>query len=167
MIYLAYGLNMDIPSMYSRCPGSEYLGMGKIPNMKLTFRTFATIEPDPNNFVPVMIWEINRAAEKSLDITESFPTYYRKETIKFEWAEGNEDNSLPNEGMVYIMNHINKNGVEIHPILPSTTWYFNLIKNTYINHNFDTTYIDSAYQDAYNNWYLNHTKEIYYSNPYI
>ena len=79
--YIAYGSNMDEEQMKFRCPDSKLVGTGKIKNFRLMFKgslsgNYATIEPEKNFEVPVLIWKISAADEKKLDRYEGFPNFY-------------------------------------------------------------------------------------------
>lgn len=97
--YIAYGSNMNLSQMAKRCPKARKLGTGIIGDYKLIIPGVATIVPEKDNFVPVVIWEITPQCEKSLDIYEGYPRVYRKENIKVLTTAGKEIT-----GMAYILN---------------------------------------------------------------
>ena len=97
--YVAYGSNLNVCQMARRCPNATVFGIGKIRDYQLTFRGVATIVPEQGRVVPVGVWEIDEKDEKALDIYEGYPSFYRKETIPVEMANGETI-----DGMVYIMN---------------------------------------------------------------
>ena len=103
MRYIAYGSNMIESQMAVRCPGAKLIGTGYITGARLEFFLHATVEKtgDKRNRVPVAVWEISSADEKSLDRYEGYPHYYTKETWTVHLDSGSEI-----EGMVYIMNTI-------------------------------------------------------------
>lgn len=101
--YIAYGSNLNIPQMESRCPSASVHAVGRIPDYRLEFKAlgtyaYATIEPCKGDYVPVVIWKISTQDEHNLDRYEGFPTHYYKEDFIVE--AGNK--TL--HGMVYIMN---------------------------------------------------------------
>ena len=53
--------------------------------------------------VPVAVWEISEADERSLDLYEGYPDYYLKE----EWPVYMDDGT-ETVGMIYLMNRIRK-----------------------------------------------------------
>ena len=57
MIYLAYGSNLHIGQMQRRCPTAEVLGTSTLHGYRLVFNGVATIEPDPDRSVPVLLWQ--------------------------------------------------------------------------------------------------------------
>ena len=103
MKYIAYGSNMVAEQMAFRCPNAKLIGMGWLPNHRLEFYLHATVERSRARGaqVPVAVWEIDEADEKSLDRYEGYPSYYTKHTRTVKMADGSEI-----KGMVYIMNLI-------------------------------------------------------------
>ena len=102
-LYVAYGSNLNIPQMRVRCPLARVYGVGNIEGYRLVFKAlgayaFATIEPCEGERVPVVVWEIERSDELSLDRYEGYPVHYYKESV--EVSIGDE----AVEAMVYIMN---------------------------------------------------------------
>ena len=133
--YVAYGSNLNVCQMARRCPNATVFGIGKIRDYQLTCRGVATIVPEKGRFVPVGVWEIDEKDEKSLDIYEGYPSFYRKETIPVEMANGETI-----DGMVYIMN----SGI---PHQPSQI-YYEVIKQGYHDVGLDTKYLDEALKDT-------------------
>ena len=84
MIYLAYGSNLHIEHMQQRCPTAEVLGTSTLLGYRLVFNGVATIEPDPDRSVPVLLWDIKPADEIPLDRYEGYPQLYRRETVQVE-----------------------------------------------------------------------------------
>ena len=114
-LYVAYGSNMDLNQMVFRCPNSRYYGTGVIEDYRLMYKSrYATIEPEKDYKVPVVIFEISKADETMLDRYEGYPTFYEKKMIKVKM----EDKIV--EAMVYIM----KNGNYF--ALPEPTYYINM-----------------------------------------
>lgn len=120
MKYIAYGSNMVEEQMAYRCPHARLIGTGQLPNHRLEFYLHATVERSRARgaSVPVAVWEIDAADEKSLDRYEGFPTYYTKHKRKVLMDDGSEI-----EGMVYIMNMIRPQ--------PPTAGYYNGIHDAY------------------------------------
>ena len=98
MIYLAYGSNLHIEQMQRRCPTAEVLGTSTLHGYRLVFNGVATIEPDPDRSVPVLLWDIKPADEIPLDRYEGYPRLYRRDTVQIELDGKAVD------AMVYIMN---------------------------------------------------------------
>ena len=120
MKYIAYGSNMVEEQMAHRCPGAKLIGTGYLPNHRLEFYLHATVERTRVHGakVPIAVWEITDADERSLDRYEGFPTYYTKHRRRVVMDDGSEI-----WGMVYIMNVIRPQ--------PPTVGYYNAIAYTY------------------------------------
>ena len=120
MKYIAYGSNMVEEQMAHRCPGAKLIGTGYLPNHRLEFYLHATLERTRAHGakVPVAVWEITDADERSLDRYEGFPTYYTKHRRRVVMDDGSEI-----WGMVYIMNMIRPH--------PPTAGYYNAIAYAY------------------------------------
>ena len=120
MKYIAYGSNMIEEQMAHRCPGAKLIGTGYLPNHRLEFYLHATVERTRSHGakVPVAVWEITDADERSLDRYEGFPTYYTKHRRRVVMDDGSEI-----WGMVYIMNMIRPQ--------PPTARYYNSIAYAY------------------------------------
>ena len=135
--YIAYGSNMDEEQMKFRCPDSKLVGTGKIKNFRLMFKgslsgNYATIEPEENFEVPVLIWKISAADEKKLDRYEGFPSFYYKKKIAVATSDGKKI-----LGMVYIMHEERTLG------LP-TEFYYNVLRDAYEKFHFDLKILEDA-----------------------
>ena len=120
MKYIAYGSNMVQSQMAFRCPNDRLIGMGYLPNHRLEFYLHATVERSKAKGakVPVAVWEIDEADERSLDRYEGFPSYYTKHVRTVIMNDGSRI-----KGMVYIMNLIRPE--------PPTASYYNGIFDAY------------------------------------
>ena len=134
MIYLAYGSNMHIEHMEHRCPTARLLGTSTLKGYRLVFNGVATVEPDPDRSVPVVLWDIKEADEHNLDIYEGYPRLYRKETVQVEL------NGKTVDAMVYIMN---SKGVR-----PPGDFYYNVIREGYKANLLDTAPLEQALQES-------------------
>ena len=117
--YVAYGSNLSIEQMRMRCPDARVAGVSALKDYRLLFRLHATIEPCEGAYVPVVVWEISDADERSLDRYEGWPRYYRKELVILPLFE----KTVP--AMVYIMN--GRSGVGVGP----TDSYLETIRKGY------------------------------------
>ena len=73
--YLAYGSNLSLERMKSRCPDAVVLGTAVIPGYRLLFKksktgSYATIEQDANCCVPALVYKISELDEALLDRCE-------------------------------------------------------------------------------------------------
>ena len=130
MIYLAYGSNLHIQHMQQRCPTAEVLGTSTLLGYRLVFNGVATIEPDPDRSVPVLLWDIKPADEPPLDRYEGFPHLYRRETVQVEL------NGKTVDAMVYIMNS--------DGIAPPSPYYYDVIRQGYEMNGLDISVLKQA-----------------------
>ena len=130
MIYLAYGSNLHIGQMQRRCPTAEVLGTSTLRGYRLVFNGVATIAPDPNRSVPVLLWDIKPADEIPLDRYEGYPHLYRRETVQVEL------NGKTVDAMVYIMNN--------DGIRPPSPGYYGIIREGYEMNGLDKTVLEQA-----------------------
>ncbi|MBQ9016120.1 MAG: gamma-glutamylcyclotransferase [Firmicutes bacterium] len=136
-LYIAYGSNMNIGQMQRRCPTAKvvtnmYLEGHRLRFMGSHYGAVATIEPSPDDLVPVTIWEICPDDEQSLDAYEGYPRLYRKETMKIKLGKKTFS------AMIYIMN--SEKMIYGQPSEP----YFETIREGYINAGFDPKLLHQA-----------------------
>lgn len=127
--YIAYGSNLNLGQMASRCPTAKVIGKGEIKDYELLFRggclsAVATVEPKTGSSVPVLIWEIGPEDERNLDIYEGYPRLYGKACLEVQTEEGCE--SI----MAYTMN-------EGHAIGKPSIHYLETIVTGYLEAGFD------------------------------
>ena len=137
MIYLAYGSNLHIEQMQRRCPTAEVLGTSTLLGYRLVFNGVATIEPDPDRSVPVLLWDIKPADEPPLDRYEGFPHLYRRETVQVEL------NGKTVDAMVYIMNS--------KGIAPPSPYYYDVIRQGYEMNGLDIAVLKQARLESITN----------------
>lgn len=139
-LYVAYGSNLNLPQMASRCPGSRIVGRSELKDYKLIFKggnggSVATVEPSKGSSVPVLIWEISKEDEKALDRYEGFPFLYGKENVKVKL----KGKSI--EAMAYIMN-------EGRPLGQPSIYYYSVIYDAYKAQNFDVGVLKRALENS-------------------
>jgi gamma-glutamylcyclotransferase (GGCT)/AIG2-like uncharacterized protein YtfP len=78
MKYFAYGMNTNLDSMRIRCPGARVIGVGWLDDYEFVFRTHADIQKEPGSICYGVLWEINTAHLRSLDMLEGYPHYYTR-----------------------------------------------------------------------------------------
>ena len=67
-LYFAYGSNLNVEQMSYRSPTATPLGSAYFPGWRLVFRGVADIEiGEPEDMLPVGIWEIGPEDEVALD----------------------------------------------------------------------------------------------------
>lgn len=135
-LYIAYGSNLNLAQMTSRCPSASIYAKGILNNWELIYRghkmnAHATIRRKKNSFIPVLVWDIQPKDEARLDLYEGFPRYYFKQNIMVEI------NKTKKKAMVYIM--------DLHqlPGIPSQQ-YINTIKQGYIDNSFDIKILENS-----------------------
>lgn len=133
-LYIAYGSNINLEQMARRCPHSKVVGTAMLPDYELEFRRVATIVPSKGKEVPVLLWEIDRIDEMSLDRYEGYPHLYRKEMFDADM------NGFKCKGMGYIMNY-----GEIEP--PSPQYYSGILAG-YRANGLDTSYLEAALDNS-------------------
>ena len=104
MLYIAYGSNINFRQMAHRCPGARVVGSAELAGYDLLFKgrrysAAATVEPLDGGRVPVLLWDISKAHERSLDVYEGWPNVYRKEVHKVSVR------GKTRQGMLYVMNN--------------------------------------------------------------
>lgn len=82
--------------------------------------------------MPVLLWKISSADEKSLDQYEGCPTFYYKTEIEVETADGEILT-----GIVYIMHEERKLG------LP-TEFYYKVLRDAYEKFHFDLKILEDT-----------------------
>lgn len=140
MLYIAYGSNINQRQMAHRCPGARVAGVAELTGYDLLFKgrrhcSHATVERLKGGSVPVLLWDISKAHERSLDVFEGWPRVYRKEVCKVQF-EGKS-----RQGMLYVMTAGNDFG-EPDPA------YYNTIREGYKAAGFAPAYLDQAVEQS-------------------
>lgn len=130
-LYIAYGSNMNLEQMALRCPKSETVAAAMLKGYELQFKYHATIEPNSESEVPILLWKLSERDEQQLDRYEGYPRYYRKEFVRL-----NIDGESAN-GMVYIMNGDS-------PLQAPSEQYYQTILQGYRSAGLDTSYLETA-----------------------
>lgn len=133
-VYLAYGSNLNIPQMRTRCPGAKIVGTGEIKDCRLLFKgsltgAYLTIELHKGASVPVAAWEVTREDEVFLDRYEGYPRFYTKENIRLP-ITGIHGGKKTLDAFCYVMRK------DALPGLPSG-WYFEVCREGYRTFGFD------------------------------
>jgi gamma-glutamylcyclotransferase (GGCT)/AIG2-like uncharacterized protein YtfP len=86
-LYFAYGSNLNLEQMRSRCPDAKFAGIAEAPgyNLKFSVRTkefgWCNIEENESSFVPGCLWLLTDKCLKSLDHHEEHPLLYQRQEI--------------------------------------------------------------------------------------
>ncbi len=86
MLYFAYGSNLSLAQMDTRCPGHQPLRRHKLPGFRLVLRGAANIEDAPGEHIEGAIYDITEAHQATLGGYEGVPTVYDERW--FESADG-------------------------------------------------------------------------------
>lgn len=88
--YFAYGSNMDIGQMQSRCPGAQLLGAAELAEHRfgINARGYATVIPHAGQTVHGLVWAISESHRIRLDGFESVPHHYVRQTLAICTADG-------------------------------------------------------------------------------
>lgn len=126
-LYIAYGSNLNLEQMSSRCPSAKVYATGILINWALVYRgsktnSHATIIRKQGSTVPVLVWEIQPKDEYLLDIYEGYPHYYFKKDIMVNVGRKKK------KAMVYIMDK------HQFPGRPSAS-YIETIRQGYVDNN--------------------------------
>ena len=140
-LYGAYGSNMNLEQMATRCPKANVIGTAILNDYKRTFRGnykgVANIEACKGNSVPIVLWNITDDCERALDVYEGYPKLYIKKEI--EVTAGKEIKKV----MVYVMAEEFADA----PAKP-TEYYFNVIARGYTNNNLNLKPLQIAYSEC-------------------
>lgn len=139
--YIAYGSNLSVGQMATRCPDARVAGKAVLPDWKLVFRVHATIEPDKGATVPVLIWEIGDRDEQHLDAYEGWPSYYIKQDLEVTMTDIKGKHPKNVTAMVYIM-------TEGHHVRMPMKGYVDVLAEGYERFGFDKEILRSALLDA-------------------
>lgn len=144
--YAAYGSNLNILQMRYRCPSAKVIGTAEISDYRLLFKgsktgAYLTIEKQKGSVVPVGIWEVSAADERSLDRYEGFPNFYYKTEMSLDIKAIRTGKIRRRKCFVYIMHE------ERELALPSRSYVRTCIEG-YFNFDFNTKYLKQAIQDS-------------------
>ena len=140
-LYIAYGSNLNLEQMAFRCPTAKVVGKSELKDYELLFRggrrgAVATVEPKAGSTVPILVWEIQKKDEASLDLYEGYPNLYGKQMLEVEL----DGKTVP--AMVYVMTPGHSFGI------PSD-YYSNVIWQGYETAGFETQFLEDAIEHAY------------------
>ncbi|KAF5584830.1 AIG2 family [Fusarium subglutinans] len=104
--YFAYGSNLHLQQMKRRCPGSKFIGSGKLADHRwqINERGYANVTESQGHWVEGLVYEINPRDEARLDINEgvSKDAYQKKYmTVTLRRAEA----ALYRRPVSWIVNH--------------------------------------------------------------
>lgn len=145
--YLAYGSNLSVGQMLTRCLDAVYVGTTVIRGYRLLFRgsktgSYLTIEKKKGRSVPALVWKVSDEDEEALDLYEGYPRFYRKEDIPVELyslADGAPMGTI--EAFVYLMD-------ESRPLGKPSNLYVDVCREGYTRFGFDVGILERAYRES-------------------
>lgn len=140
--YLAYGSNLNVPQMRTRCPDASILGTATLKGWELLFKgsmtgSYLTIEQADNGRVPVVVWEVSTADELALDRYEGFPRFYYKKDFKVQCKGILTGKRRTVSAFAYIMH-------EDRPLGTPTSRYMDICREGYDTFYFDKRLLNEA-----------------------
>lgn len=87
-LYFAYGSNLSLEGMASRCPDCEPVGSATLDGWALTFRGVADIERRKGARTHGALWAISDRDLERLDAYEGCPNLYRRELVAARTEDG-------------------------------------------------------------------------------
>lgn len=139
--YIAYGSNLSVKQMAHRCPDAKIVGTGILYGWQLLFKGCATIQRNPKEHTPVLIWEISSRDEKRLDAYEGFPRFYDKKELKVETFPLDGAAPVNLTAMVYIM-------TEGFPCDAPSSFYYRVLEDGYKTFHFPMHVLRQALRDS-------------------
>ncbi len=142
--YLAYGSNLNVQQMLMRCPTARIIGTSVIKDYRLMFKgsqtgSYLTIEPAVGSEVPVGVWAVTEACERSLDRYEGFPNFYYKKELTLPIIGIRTGKVRQRNAFVYIMHEDRRLGI------PSELYLQTCVEG-YHNFGFDLDVLFEAYR---------------------
>ena len=147
---IAYGSNLSVARMKSRCPGAEVIGTSMLGGYRLLFKKsmtgfYATIEQDANCCVPVVIYRMTAEDEARLDRFEGYPKYYyKREFLLPVWSLKGRRLKKRRECIAYIMH-------EKRLLGEPTQGYYRLLDEGYEYWGFEKTYLENGLRSSIGN----------------
>ena len=126
--YIAYGIDICEEQMKRKCPDAELIGKAMLKNYALEFKGVASVVPQKDMQVPVLIWKISEADEIRLDICKGiYEGIYQKKTCSIElddriifgiiYTNHSSQVSLPKISYIQKMIHgYEQNGMDVNYI---------------------------------------------------
>lgn len=149
--YVAYGSNLSLERMKSRCPDAETFGTAVIPGYRLLFKksrtgSYATIEQDANSCVPAEVYRISKWDETLLNRYEGCPHYYYKQHFRLSVTSLDSGRMMREEKwcMAYVLQ-------EWRGLGKPRTDYLRLLEEGYAAWDFDMDILDKGLADSIGN----------------
>lgn len=142
--YIAYGSNLNVRQMKTRCPDARIIGTAEIPDYELLFKgsktgSYLTIEPREGSSVPVAVWSVSERDELALDHYEGFPTFYYKKEFKLPIKGIKTGKIRERDVFVYIMHEDRPYGIPSRHYIETCAFGYSVFK-------FDIKVLKEAYR---------------------
>jgi hypothetical protein len=131
--YLAYGSNLNVKAMASRCPDAKPVCSLILVGCRLVFRGVADLEYDSDGRAAVGVWDISEADERKLDGYEGYPNFYQKYDIPLTKTV---------KALCYLM--VDRDG-----IMPPSAYYASVLRDGYRHFGLAPKFLDDAVTFAY------------------
>jgi hypothetical protein len=148
IFYLAYGSNLSLERMQSRCPNAVVAGVTVIPGYRMLFKksrtgSYATIEQDANCCVPALVYKISEYDEALLDRYEGYPKFYYKRFFRLPVTRLDSGKRMKEKKlcMVYVMH-------EDRALGEPSMEYFRLLDDGYTAWHFDVEILHKGLSDS-------------------
>lgn len=143
--YVAYGSNLNLGQMKTRCPKASCVGTAFLNGYKLLFKgsktgSYLTVEESDDQRVPVAIFKITDDDEKALDIYEGYPNFYYKKSVDLDVKLFSDDEKVERLHCFYYVMHENR------PLGIPTKFYLLTCKIGYDDFGFDIKYLKDAFK---------------------
>lgn len=116
--YFAFGSNLNLRQMRSRCRTATNMGAAELPDWALTFRGVADVIPRKGAAVSGGLFKIDAACLKALDRYEGWPFLYVHRRVKVI-----DQNGDLIDAFIYVMNEKRQREIA----MPGD-WYFEVIR---------------------------------------
>lgn len=136
-LYWAYGSNLSVHNMFSRCPRAEPVGKLMMNHMALVFRGVADVVVKKGSRAPGALWRINQECEDALDRFEGVRQRVYLKRYFTVTIDGQK------EDVLFYQMRTNR-GVQ-----PPSEVYLDTIAAGYSDFELDLRYLDRALSEAW------------------
>ena len=105
---IAYGSNLNVGQMETRCPTARPLGTAVLKDRRLSFKgsktgAYLTIDHCPGAETPVAVWEVSDSDILRLDRYEGYPGFYDREEVWITYRGLRTHRQRTVKAFVYVM----------------------------------------------------------------
>jgi len=143
-LYFAYGSNLDVNQMATRCPGARLVGPARLDGHRLAFAGasrlwgggVATVIAAPGHHVPGVVYAVGSAELGALDAFEGHPWFYERRRVRVRGDEGHC------RAIIYALN------ADRFPLAAPADAYVETIVRGYSQHGIDPIALTAAIELA-------------------